>query len=199
MGLDGIRFTLHHGDEALSVRVPLLGRHSVHTSLCAAALGLVQGLTWEEIVRGLAATAVQLKLVTVPGPKNSLIIDDTYNANPESMMAALNLLDDLQGRHVAVLGDMLELGHVEEASHRLIGRRVADVAQRLIAVGRRAEWIADEALNVGMPADAVTKVADAQTAVPVLESVIEEEDVVLVKGSLGMQMEKIINAIGRYD
>lgn len=199
MGLDGIRFTLHHRDEALSVRVPLLGRHSVHTSLRAAAVGLVQGLTWEEIVRGLAATAVQLKLVTVPGPQNSLIIDDTYNANPESMMAALNLLDDLQGRHVAVLGDMLELGHVEEASHRLIGRRVADVAQRLITVGRRAAWIAEEAIKVGMPADAVTKVVDSETAVPVLESIIEEADVVLVKGSLGMQMDKIINAIGRYD
>ncbi len=200
MGLKGIRFVLHHrGDEAMTVQVPLLGRHSVHTSLRAAAVGLVEGLSWDEIVRGLRETAVQLKLVTVPGPKNSTIIDDTYNANPESMMAALNLLADLPGRRVAVLGDMLELGHVEEAAHRLIGRRVADVAQRLVAVGRRAEWIAEEALKVGMLRAHVVMVVDVDTAVSVLEELIVEQDMILVKGSLGMQMDKIINALGRYD
>lgn len=199
MGLDGIRFTLHHKHEAMTVNVPLLGRHSVHTSLRAAAVGLVEGLSWDQIVRGLQATAVQLKLVTVPGPKNSTIIDDTYNANPESMMAALNLLADLQGRHIAVLGDMLELGPVEEQSHRLIGRRAADVAQRLITVGRRAEWIAEEAIKVGMPENHVIKVKDSETAVPILESIIAERDMILVKGSLGMQMDKIINAVGRYN
>lgn len=199
MGLAGIRFTLHHKNEEMTVHVPLLGRHSVHTSLRATAVGLIEGLSWDEIIRGLRATAVQLKLVTVPGPKNSTIIDDTYNANPESMLAALNLLADLQGRHVAVLGDMLELGQVEEQAHRLIGRRVADVAQRLVTVGRRAEWIADEAIKVGMPQDHVIKVKDSETAVPVLEEIIAERDMILIKGSLGMQMDKIINAVGRYD
>ncbi len=97
------------------VQVPLLGRHSVHTALRAAAVGLVEGLTWEEILPACADDSRQLRLVAVPGPKNSLIIDDTYNASPDSVMAALNLLQDLDGRHVAVLGDMLELGHVEEA------------------------------------------------------------------------------------
>ena len=89
-------------------------------SVNVSGMGLVEGLTWDEIVRGLRETAVQLRLVVVPGPKGSTIIDDTYNANPESVMAALNLLDDLSGRHVAVLGDMLELGYMAEESHRLI-------------------------------------------------------------------------------
>jgi UDP-N-acetylmuramoyl-tripeptide--D-alanyl-D-alanine ligase len=198
-GLDGVRFTLHYQDEALVVQVPLLGRHSVHTSLRAAAVGLVEDLTWGEIVHGLRNTAVQLRLVTVPGPKNSLVIDDTYNANPDSVLAALNLMHDLDGRSVAVLGDMLELGHLEEMGHRQVGRRVAEVAKLLVTVGQRARWIGEEAIASGLPQDKVVMVADAETAASTLEELIEEKDTVLVKGSLGMGMDKIISSIGRYD
>ncbi|MBK8902952.1 MAG: UDP-N-acetylmuramoyl-tripeptide--D-alanyl-D-alanine ligase [Anaerolineaceae bacterium] len=197
-GLEGVRFTLHHEGESMVVQVPLLGRHSVHTALRAAAVGLVEGLTWDEIMHGLRNTAVQLRLVTVPGPKNSLIIDDTYNASPDSVLAALNLMHDLDGRSVAVLGDMLELGYLEEAGHRQVGRRAAEVAKLLITVGRRARWIGEEAMASGLPADKVVMVDDAVTAVATLEELIEEKDTVLVKGSLGMRMDQIINAIGRY-
>lgn len=199
MGLEGVRFTLHHQNEAMVVQVPLLGRHSVHTSLRAAAVGLVEGLTWDEIMRGLRNTAVQLRLVTVPGPKNSLIIDDTYNASPDSVLAALNLMDDLDGRSVAVLGDMLELGYLEEMAHRQVGRRVAEVANLLVTVGQRARWIGEEAIASGLPQDKVVMVADAETAAAALEELIEQNDTVLVKGSLGMRMDQIITAIGRYD
>ncbi|MCP5101336.1 MAG: UDP-N-acetylmuramoyl-tripeptide--D-alanyl-D-alanine ligase [Chloroflexi bacterium] len=199
MGLSGVRFTLHHKNESLNIHVPLLGRHSVHTSLRAAAIGIVTGLSWEEIAHGLRNNTAQLRLVTVPGPKESLIIDDTYNANPESTMAALNLLDDMNGRHVAVLGDMLELGQVEQESHRIIGRRAVDVADVLIAVGQRARWIAEEALSVGMPEGRVFMAADTETAVALLTDLIHEKDVILIKGSLGMRMDKIVNKIGRYD
>lgn len=196
-GLDGVRFTLHYQDEAMIVQVPLLGRHSVHTSLRAAAVGLVEGLTWDEILHGLRNTAVQLRLVTVPGPKNSLIIDDTYNASPDSVRAALNLMHDLDGRSVAVLGDMLELGYLEEQAHRQVGRRAAEVAKLLITVGQRARWIGEEAIASGLPKDKVVMVDDAVTAVPTLEALIEENDTILVKGSLGMRMDQIIAAIGR--
>ena len=198
-GLDGVRFTLHYQDEAIVVQAPLLGRHSVHTSLRAAAVGLIEELTWDEILHGLRDTAVQLRLVTVPGPKNSIIIDDTYNASPNSVLAALNLMDDLDGRSVAVLGDMLELGHLEEEAHRQVGLRVAEVAERLVTVGKRACWIGEEAIASGLPKENVVMVENSETAVPVLENLIEEKDVVLIKGSLGMQMDKIITAIGRYD
>lgn len=197
-GLEGVRFTLHHEGESMVVQVPLLGRHSVHTALRAAAVGLVEGLTWDEILHGLRHTAVQLRLVTVPGPKNSLIIDDTYNASPDSVLAALNLMHDLDGRSVAVLGDMLELGHLEEESHRQVGRRAAEVAKLLVTVGRRARWIGEEAMASGLPADKVVMVEDAVTAVPLLEELIEQKDTVLIKGSLGMRMDKIVNALGRY-
>jgi UDP-N-acetylmuramoyl-tripeptide--D-alanyl-D-alanine ligase len=199
MGLSGMRFTLHHEKESLNIHVPLLGRHSVHTSLRAAAVGLVTGLSWEEIAHGLRDNTNQLRLVMVPGPKSSLIIDDTYNANPESTMAALNLLNDMDGRHVAVLGDMLELGHVEQESHRIIGRRAADVAQVLIAVGPRARWIAAEALSVGMPETKVFMAEDTKTVVSLLLEIINEKDIILIKGSYGMHMDQIVNEIGRYD
>lgn len=198
MGLDGVRFRLHYGREQLNLHVPLIGRHSVHTALRATAVGLVCGMPWEAIVRGLQQANVELRLVAVPGPKQSLIIDDTYNANPESVLAALNLLDDIPGRHVAVLGDMLELGHLEETSHRLIGRRVANVAALLITVGRRAQWIAEEALAAGLPAEQVWMAEDVATAVALIEEHLQNQDVVLIKGSYGMRMDRIVTALGRY-
>lgn len=199
MGLDGVRFTLHHGREHLRVQAPLIGRHSVHTALRAAAVGLALEMNWDNIIRGLQETAVELRVISVHGPHDSLIIDDSYNANPESTLAALNLLEDFPERKLAVLGDMLELGYLEEASHRLIGRRVANVAQELIAVGPRAKWIAEEAIRAGMPAKQVTLAADAPTAVPIIEARIQPKDVVLVKGSYGMRMDRIVTALSRYD
>lgn len=196
MGLEGIRFTLHRGREALNVQVPLLGRHSVHTSLRAAAVGLVTGLSWEQIVAGLSSSRVQLRLVAASGPRGSTIIDDTYNSNPDSALAALNLLQDLDGRRVAVLGDMLELGYLEEEGHRLVGRRAADVAQVLVTMGQRARWVGQEALKVGMPSDRVHMVDDIETAVATLQDLIQPHDMILIKGSLGMHMSRIVSALG---
>ncbi len=197
MGLSGVRFTLHHGHETLNVRVPLLGRHSVHTALRAAAVGLLEGLHWDEIVAGLNAGTAQLRLVVSDGPRGSVLIDDTYNSSPDSALAALNLLADLPGRHIAVLGDMLELGRAEKQSHRVVGRRAADVADVIIAVGERARVIGAEALALGMATDRVHLVDEALAAVPILEGIIQTGDVVLVKGSLGMRMDRIVAALGR--
>jgi UDP-N-acetylmuramoyl-tripeptide--D-alanyl-D-alanine ligase len=196
MGLEGIRFTLHYQQEALSVQAQLLGRHSVHTALRATAVGLVEGLGWDDIVTGLATSRAQLRLVAVPGPRGSTIIDDTYNSSPDSAMAALNLLHDLDGRHVAVLGDMLELGYLEESAHRLVGRRAAEVADVLVAVGPRGRWIGEEARAVGFPASRVFIVDDLATAVATLREIIAPQDMILIKGSLGMNMSRIVAALG---
>ena len=128
LGLEGIRLRLHHRKETLFVRVPMIGRHSVHTVLRAAAVGLVEGLTWDEIVRGLQESQAQLRMVAVRAENGALILDDTYNASPESVLAALNLLEELKGRRIAVLGDMLELGQYERAGHEKVGARAAEVA-----------------------------------------------------------------------
>jgi UDP-N-acetylmuramoyl-tripeptide--D-alanyl-D-alanine ligase len=195
LGLDGIRFRLHYRQETLHIRVPLIGRHSVHTALRAAAIGLVEGLTWQEIIDGLQSGKVQLRLVAVRASSGALLLDDTYNASPESTLAALNLLDDLEGRKVAVLGDMLELGQYEQQGHALVGARVAEIADELVTVGERALMIAEAAVRSGLAQDRINEFTTSDQAVDYLLGSLTSQDVVLVKGSRGMQMEIIVSAL----
>src|SRR3990170_2831257 len=195
LGLEGVRFVLHHHGERFHVRVPMLGRHSVHTALRAAAVGLVEGLNWDEILAGLQSSHAQLRLVAVAGPGGSILLDDTYNAAPESTIAALNLLAELEGRRLAVLGDMLELGSYEEAGHRMVGARAAGVADEVITVGPRARWISEEAVKAGLPAGHVTHFESVVPAIDALRRRLGAGDVVLVKGSRGMRMDQIVDSL----
>jgi len=197
LGLEGIRFRLHYGDETLYVKIPLLGRHSVHTALRAAAVGLVEGLTWQEIIEGLRGPSAQLRLVAVPGPEGATILDDTYNASPASTIAALNLLEELDGRKIAVLGDMLELGNYEHEGHVKVGMRALEVADVLIAVGPRGRIIGQTARRWGMPSDRVHIVEDNAEAIALLNQMVTGDDVILVKGSRAMKMEDIVSELGR--
>ena len=194
-GLQGISFRLHYEGEVLKVNLPLLGRHSVHTALRAAAVGLVEGLTWQEIMEGLRGEGAQLRLMVVPGLRNSTLLDDTYNASPDSCMAALNLLSEMEGRRIAVLGDMLELGSFEEAGHRKVGCRVAETADLFVAVGRMAPIMAEEAIQCGMPPEVVYTVPDNEAAINLLKKLLVPGDFVLIKGSRGMHMEDIVAAL----
>lgn len=195
LGLEGIAFRLHYRDDAIAVKAPLLGRHSVHTALRAAAVGLVEGLTWQEIVEGLRMGHTQLRLIAVRASNGALILDDTYNASPQSTLAALSLLADLPGRRIAVLGDMLELGPYEREGHEKVGVRAAEVADVLITVGPRAQMIAQAALRAGMPAGRVHSTADANEAVEVLKALLRPDDVVLVKASHGMRLDRVVAAL----
>lgn len=195
LGLDGIRFRLHYHSEILHLRVPLIGRHSVHTALRAAAVGLSEGLTWQEIVHGLRSEQTQLRLVAVRAKNGALILDDTYNASPQSTLAALNLLEELDGRKVAVLGDMLELGQYEAHGHEMVGVRAAEVVDELVTVGTRAKMIAAAAARAGLSAQWITHLENSEAAIEFLESRLRPEDVVLVKGSRGVQMDLIVAAL----
>lgn len=195
VGLDGIRCRLHARGEEINLKVPLIGRHSVHTVLRAAAVGLVEGLTWAEIADGLQSGHVQLRLVTAHAPSGALLLDDTYNAAPESTLAALNLLEELDGRRIAVLGDMLELGQYEQSGHAMVGARAAEVCHQLLAVGALGKLIAAAALAAGMHARSVDWVATVPEAIERLRPQLRNGDVVLVKGSHGLHMERIISAL----
>ncbi len=191
-GLEGVSFDMHYTGEMLHVHLPLLGQHSVHTAMRAAAAGLVEGLNWQEILGGLLTPSTQLRLVAVTGPRDSLLIDDTYNASPDSMIAALNLLAELDGRKVAVLGDMLELGEFEEKGHRMVGARAKETVDLLLAVGAKAGWIADEAQAQGLPAEKIARFATAAEAGEYLKKSIGEGDIVLVKGSRALHLDEIV-------
>ena len=195
LGLQGIRFRLHFQNEQLHIRVPLIGRHSVHTVLRAAAVGLVDDLSWQEIIYGLQQGHSQLRLAAVSSSTGALILDDTYNASPDSVMAALNLLDELQGNKCAVLGDMLELGPYEQQGHQMVGVRAAQVVNRLITVGEKAKIIAESANQAGLSLSAITSVPSVPDAIQVLLGTLGQKDVVLIKGSHGLHMEQIVNAL----
>jgi len=195
LGLDGIRFRLHYQREALHLRIPLIGRHSVQTALRAASVGLVEGLSWQEIVEGLRSGHAQLRLITTRTENGALILDDSYNASPESTLAALNLLDDLAGRKVAVLGDMLELGIYETQGHELVGVRAAQVADLLVTVGELGKIIASAARQAGFSPSATLIFSDVDQVIDYLKQNLVKDDVVLVKGSRGMRMDRIVTAL----
>lgn len=195
LGLDGIRFRLHYHRETMHIRVPMIGRHSVHTALRAAAVGLSDNLNWQEILEGLRQGHAQLRLVAVRSESGALILDDTYNASPESMLAALNLLDELEGHKIAVLGEMLELGPYENQGHEMVGLRAAQVADVLVTVGQRAHLYAKSAKRAGMKAARILEFENLQPVVDWLIKNLSKDDVVLIKGSHGLRMDHIIAAL----
>jgi UDP-N-acetylmuramoyl-tripeptide--D-alanyl-D-alanine ligase len=195
LGLEGIRFQLHYHHETLHVHIPMIGQHSVHTALRAAAVGLADNLTWQEIIDGLHQGHTQLRLTAVRSESGALLLDDTYNASPESMLAALNLLADLDGRKVAVLGDMLELGPYEKQGHEIVGVRAAEVADSLVTVGNLGHMIASAARNAGMKPVRIIEFENTDEAISHLQKSLMEKDVVLVKGSHGIHMDRIVAAL----
>ena len=191
LGLDGIRFRMHYAGETLHVKIPLIGRHSVHTALRAAAVGLAEGMNWQEILEGLNQGHTQLRLAAVRSENGALLLDDTYNASPESMLAALNLLDEIDGRKVAVLGDMLELGPYERGGHEMVGLRAAQVAETLVTLGGRAHMIAEAARRTGMKKTAIIEFDEIDPLIDWLKTNLTKKDVVLIKGSHGLRMDRI--------
>lgn len=207
-GMEGIRFRFHYQrepgkEESLYVKVPLLGRHSVHTALRACAVGLAEGLTWQEIATGLQRSTGHLRLVLVQGVNGSTLIDDTYNASPSSTLAALNLLDDLHSdskqRRVAVLGDMRELGSYAEEGHQQVGIRAATLCEVLVTVGALGRIIGQEALSVGFPAENLHQFDGPDEAIHHLHTLIQRDDLVLIKGSRAVGMDQIVTEITYRD
>ncbi|HSF80135.1 MAG TPA: UDP-N-acetylmuramoyl-tripeptide--D-alanyl-D-alanine ligase [Anaerolineales bacterium] len=195
LGLEGIRLRLHYRKESIHLRVPLIGQHSVHTVLRATAVALVEGLNWQEIVNGLRSGHTQLRLVAVRSKSGALMLDDTYNASPESTIAALNLLEELEGRKVAVLGDMLELGPYEWRGHEMVGVRAAEVVDELITIGERGRMIAAAAHRAGLDGSVITELDNTDQAIEFLSDRLTELEVVLIKGSRGMQMDRLVSAL----
>lgn len=181
-------------------RIGLLGRHQVSNALFAIALGAESGLSREEIKQGLAScepAKMRLQLYDAGGVR---VLDDAYNANADSMLAALQVLQELpcKGRRVAVLGDMAELGSHSESAHAEVGRRAAELGvEQLIAVGKMAGTMAEAARGAGL--SRVIELADAEAAATSIRSFLKAGDTVLLKASRSSRLERIAHALKAED
>jgi UDP-N-acetylmuramoyl-tripeptide--D-alanyl-D-alanine ligase len=195
---EGLSFLLRHNGSAATVRLPVVNRVMVANALLAAAVGRECGLTMDEIARGLEAVQLPGARMQVVNAHGAWIINDAYNANPDSMKAALVALSEFPGanRRLAVLGSMGELGRHAPELHREIGEFAArqDLAF-LIAVGPHAEACAKGAMAAGLGHNQIVAALDAEEAVMALRPLLREGDAVLVKGSHFMGLERLVNAI----
>ena len=164
-------------------------------ALAAVAVGRIFGLRDEEIAIGLEKVSSSPMRMDYHKTGGVFLIDDTYNANPSSMKAALRVLDITQGRKLVVLGDMLELGEMSLAAHMELGKDAARVADLIFTVGEYAEVTAEGAINHGGASLSVITCLSTGDAISKVLTRISENDVVLVKGSRGMKMEIIVESI----
>ncbi|HAS52913.1 MAG TPA: UDP-N-acetylmuramoyl-tripeptide--D-alanyl-D-alanine ligase, partial [Nitrospiraceae bacterium] len=194
-GKDYIDFTLRARDNSVPVRLRLVGRHNIYNALAAAAAAIAAEVMIDAVKDGLEAfvpRAMRSELKTIKG---RVMLEDCYNANPRSMDAALETLVTLRhGRMtIAVLGDMLELGDAAVEAHRAIGRKAAALGVDLvISVGTLSSHIAEGARAGGMSPERVVSVKTNAEAAALLRERSQEGDAILIKGSRGMKMEKIL-------
>ena len=182
-------------------QIPTLGRHNVYNALAAIAVGRVVGLSAgliQEALKGFSPSPMRMKRTEIEGV---VILNDAYNANPSSMRAALEVLSSLkaEGRRIAILGDMLELGPEGPQFHRELGQFVAKSGvQWLVTVGGLAEDIARGALQEGFLPDQIARFIDASQAAEWLKYLLRPGDLVLLKGSRGVHLEDILSDLSLW-
>ncbi len=195
---NGSDFTILEGAHRCRAQLPVPGSHMIQNALLAVAAGRAFGLSLEEAAAGLAAAPLTKARLQIREIRGVQFIDDSYNANPDSTKAALRTLVelDVDGKRIAVLGEMRELGAETERGHREVGEKAASLGvDRLIAIGDAGKTIAEGARNAGLKDSLV--VASADEAVQVLERIARPGDLVLVKGSRTARMEKVLEEFAR--
>jgi UDP-N-acetylmuramoyl-tripeptide--D-alanyl-D-alanine ligase len=195
----GLSFKLTYKGSSIPIHIPnALGEGVAYSALAAASVGLASGMNLHEVSQALLAyRSPKARLNVIAGIKDSVIIDDTYNAEPKSMALAIQVLGDTAikkgQKKIAALGDMLELGSLSEKSHQEIGRLAHGLGiDRLVTVGERARDIARGAREAGMPETSIASFADSVSAGRFIQDIMKKGDVVLAKGSQGMRMERTV-------
>jgi UDP-N-acetylmuramoyl-tripeptide--D-alanyl-D-alanine ligase len=202
-GLEGIRFCLHIDGEERLVELPWIGAHAVELALAAIGVGMALGVDVESTVKGLRESPALVRLVPLPGPNGSRLIDDTYNASAPSVLTALRLLSEIPAkRRIAVLGDMRELGPESERQHVEVGEYAAGAVDVLVTFGDLALTIAETALaRSAVDGSTVTvqsfRIDQRDALTQFLRSELRSGDTALLKGSRGLEMETIVEAIRR--
>jgi UDP-N-acetylmuramoyl-tripeptide--D-alanyl-D-alanine ligase len=200
--LCGMSYKLHFRENIVPVRMPyIFGRQQVYASLAAAACGIAFNMNLVEISQNLRKFKPPPgRMNLIRGIKNSFIIDDSYNASPEATLTALDVLSELSpsGKKIAILGDMLELGPKTEEGHRKVGEKVTRICDVLVCVGSASKFIADEARKQGMDASRVFEFEEGKAidaAKFVQNKILDQGDLVLIKGSQRMRLEKAVKEL----
>jgi UDP-N-acetylmuramoyl-tripeptide--D-alanyl-D-alanine ligase len=199
----GMNFKLSYAGAVVPIFLPgVLGRQHIYAALAGATIGIIHGMNLVEIAESLKKyQAPKGRMILIPGVKNTLIIDDTYNASPIPVEAALKVLESIKlpaedDKKIAVLGDMLELGSFSEEGHKQVGRAAAKSGiDYLVTVGERSRDIVRAALESGMSEDRVFNFSTPEEAGLFVQKKIKQGDVVLIKGSQGMRMEKVVKEL----
>lgn len=195
-------FALVIGEQKTSVTLSVPGRHNVLNALAAAAVASELDVPIEEIAAGLSGfAAVSGRMSLYPMPCGGMLLDDSYNSNPLSAKAAIRALKMLkgQGRRIAVLGDMLELGPEAPVLHQELGRDVVGIADLLVAVGDFGEAMQRGASGAGLPAAQIVLLGSAEEAAIYMQNHLRSGDRILVKGSRGVHLEKVVEALMSAD
>jgi UDP-N-acetylmuramoyl-tripeptide--D-alanyl-D-alanine ligase len=193
----GITFRIDLDGKSLPVNLKgVLGKQHIYPILASVAVGKALALNLVDIVRAFGKyTAAPGRMRILEGIRGSTIIDDSYNSSPVALNEALNVLEKIKngGEKIAVLGDMMEIGKFTAEEHKKAGVRVAKIAQVLVTIGPRAKYIAEGARDAGM--EDIVELITSEEAGEYLKDKIEENDVVLVKGSQSIRTEKIVAKI----
>lgn len=193
LGLDGTRFVARYEGASAQATIPLPGRHLVTAALGALGAAMMLGVPLEEAAVGLGMLEPPAHRMAVRRAARWTVIDDSYNASPAAVHAALHVLRGSGGRRVAVLGDMRELGTLSSDAHEEVGRDAADSADVVIGVGELAATIVSSAKAVGHR-DAHS-VADSAEALVLLRRILRPGDVVLVNGARALELDKLADAL----
>ena len=200
--LVGISFKLSYNGSFVPVLLPqVVGYGAVYAALAGAAVGLAYNFNLVEISESLRSfESPRGRMNLINGIKYTLIIDDTYNSSPQSAMAALDVVKMIplpfEARKFVVLGDMLELGSYSEEGHRLVGKYVVKSnINKLIVTGERARDIARGAKEAGMKRDNIFHFDNPETTGKFVQKRIKKGDIILIKGSQGARMEKVVKEI----
>lgn len=191
-GANGFECTIAYAGEEARVRVPLPGAHLLSNVLAAVTAGLADGVPFADCVRAIEALRIPTRIAVRTLPGDVTLLDDTYNASPAATIAALDLLAETPGRHLALLGDMLELGDVSEAEHARVGRHAAQRCDALFTVGDLAAGITAAAREAGLDA---THCPSKDAAVEALRAALRPGDVLLVKASRALALETVVRAL----
>lgn len=195
LGLKGMACRIHLGEESFEVLVPMPGKHMVSNALAAAAVGKIYGLTNEQIkcgIESLEAISGRFKMIET---EKFLIVDDCYNANPMSMKASLDVLQDGVGRRVAILGDMGELGENEIALHESVGEHAGNCAIDVcICTGTLSRFMAEKAKAANENLTVIYE-KDRESLLRNLADYVQKGDTILVKASHFMKFEEIVKAL----